>query len=68
MHETLIWQKDGYVINLINLHLNLSTQWPITPLMPPKHKEIAGHVLNKYKVQIHNRLVMIFSEAIYGYK
>ena len=50
MHETLIWQKDGYVINLINLHLNLSTQWPITPLMPPKHKEIAGHVLNKYKV------------------
>ena len=35
--------------------------------MPPKHKEIAGHVLNKDNVKIHGRWVVIFSEAIYDH-
>ena len=50
-----------------NLYLNLSTQMPIIPLMPPKHKEFAGHVLNKDNVKIHGRWVVIFSEAINGH-
>ena len=35
---------ERWVCDQPNLRLNLSTQWPITPLMPPKHKEIAGHI------------------------
>ena len=32
--------------------------------MPPKHKEFPGHVLNKDNVKIHDRWVVISSEAI----
>ena len=35
--------------------------------MPPKRKGIAKLVLDKDKVKIHGRWVVIFSEAIYGH-
>ena len=65
MHETLIWQQGGH--DQSNLYLNLSTQRPIIPLTPPKHKEFAGHVLNKDNVKIHGRWVVISNEAIKGH-
>ena len=63
MHETLIWQEADQP----NLYLNLSTQRSIIPLMSPKRKGIAKLILDKDKVKIHGRWVVIFSEAIYGH-
>ena len=65
MHETLIWQQGGH--DQSNLYLNLSTQRPIITLTPPKHKEFAGHILNKDNVKIHGRWVVTISEAICGH-
>ena len=40
---------------------------PSIPLMPPKHKEVVGHVLNKDNVKIHGGWVVTFSYAISGH-